>query len=94
MHPALEKVLQELAELCVGDDKGLDAETESYELQPLVWDAIGRAYAESGKTVPPSSGRCIPNLATKRNEFIAETWLFFSTMVEPALLHGRFKKPE
>jgi len=94
MHLALENVLQELIDLWVGDYKGLDAGTESYQLHPSVWDAIGRACADSGKTIPSSFGRRVPNPASKRHEFIAETWLLFGTMVGPAVLRSRFEQRE
>ena len=72
----------------------MDSGIKSYQLQPSVWDAIGKACADSGNMIPTSFGRRVPNPATKRNEFIAESWLLFGTVIGPAALHGRFARPE
>jgi hypothetical protein len=35
----------------------------------------------------------VPNVATLRYHFIAETWILFATFVGPVVLQGRFTQP-
>ena len=90
MHLAIENVLKELVLLWTGSYKGLDVGTGSYVLNPTVLEAIGKACTESSSTIPSSFGCRVPNIATERHHFIAESWLLFGTVLGPALLRGRF----
>ncbi|KIY62739.1 hypothetical protein CYLTODRAFT_361014 [Cylindrobasidium torrendii FP15055 ss-10] len=91
MHLGLENVIKTLISLWVGTFKGIDVGCEDYELPPSVIQAIGDACDQAGDTTPSSFGARVPNLATKHYEFIAETYLLFTTMLGPIVLQNRFK---
>lgn len=77
-----------------GNFKNLDAGQEDYILPGTVLDAMGEACEHSGNTIPSAFGSRVPNLSTQRHQFIAETWLLFTTMLGPTVLRQRFLKPE
>ena len=56
MHLIFENLVPNLIRHYMGDFKGLNAGTESYELPKSVWDAIGDAAARSGDTIPSDFG--------------------------------------
>ncbi|KDQ21487.1 hypothetical protein BOTBODRAFT_98945 [Botryobasidium botryosum FD-172 SS1] len=77
-----------------GDFKGLDRGNGSYELPAHVWEAIGLAAVEAGDTTPSAFGRRVPNIASARGQFTAESWFVWTTLFAPELLHKRFAKAE
>lgn len=88
-----ENVFPQLIDLWTGDYKGIGPGHEDYELGESVVEAIGQACSDSGITIPSSFGCRVPNIATNRYQFIAESWLLFMTLLGPVLLRQRFKKP-
>jgi hypothetical protein len=68
--------------------------TGNYQIGDNVWKAIGKACAESGSTIPSSFGCRVPNIATERHHFIAESWFLFTTFLGPVVLRERFNHPE
>ena len=52
MHLIWENLIKNLILLWTGEFKGMDTGNESYELHPDVWEAIGKATAASGATIP------------------------------------------
>lgn len=92
MHAVIENVIPELVSLWTGTYKGLSTGSESYTLPPSVWEAIGQACSESGNTIPAAFGCRVPDIHTRRHEFIAESWLLFATVLGPALLERRFTR--
>jgi hypothetical protein len=92
MH-LLENVIPCLIALWTGSYKSIDAGVERYEIHKTVWEAIGEACAMSGRTIPSSFGCRVPNVATERHHFIAESWILFATLLGPVLLRQRFTEP-
>ena len=92
MH-ILENIIPMLVSHWTGTFKCLDVGSESYEIPKTVWEAIGEACAASGSTIPTAFGARVPNVATQRYQFIAETWILFATFVGPVVLHDRFTQP-
>lgn len=95
MHIMFENVLPNLLDLWTraGRWKMFGTGDEDYLLGPSVWNAIGVACAKSGDTIPSAFGCRIPNLKDKRYEITSESMLLFATLLGPALLRGRFRRP-
>jgi Transposase family tnp2 len=74
MH-IMENIIPMLINHWTGTFKGLDVGSESYEIPKTVWESIGEACAASGTTIPTAFGAQVPNIATHRYLFIAETWM-------------------
>jgi hypothetical protein len=89
MH-LMENILPTLIEHWTGSFKGIDAGSEHYQIPKTVWEAIGEACAASGSTISAAFGCRVPNVATERHYFIAESWLLFATYLGPILLRQRF----
>jgi Transposase family tnp2 len=92
MH-IIENIIPALISLWTGTYKGLDTGSEQYQIHKTVWEAIGQACTESGCTMPSSFGCRVPNIATERHHFIAESWFLFATLLGPVLLRQRFAQP-
>ena len=92
MHLIFENLVPNLIRHYTGEFKGLDAGTESYELQKSVWEAIGDTAARSGDTIPSDFGAWVPNICTERSNMTAETWSIWITYLGPILLRDRFSK--
>ncbi|KAF8599739.1 hypothetical protein BDV93DRAFT_448790 [Ceratobasidium sp. AG-I] len=95
MHIMFENVLPNLLDLWTraGRWKTFGTGDEDYILGPDVWSAIGIACAQSGDTIPAAFGCRVPNLKDKRYETTSESMLLFATLLGPALLRGRFRRP-
>jgi hypothetical protein len=94
MHLIFENVLKALVLHWTGNFKGLDSGTEDYTLQPKVWEAIGKATAESGSTIPSAFGARPPNIADDKTSTTADSWSFWMLYLGPILLCRRFAKEE
>ncbi|KAJ7159368.1 hypothetical protein C8R43DRAFT_1234078 [Mycena crocata] len=94
MHLAAENNVKNLLDFWTGNFKGLDEGKEEYQLEPAVIDEIGSACVTAGDTIPASFGARVPNIATQRHYFTAESYTLWTTLLGPVLLHGRFKKPK
>ncbi|TDL14430.1 hypothetical protein BD410DRAFT_734083 [Rickenella mellea] len=90
MHLIWLNLIPNLVLLFTGNFKEVPLD-DDYFLQQSVWEAIGVATAESGKTVPSAFGARVPNIAKEKHYFTAETWSFWSLYLAPALLHRRFQ---
>jgi hypothetical protein len=95
MHVIFENLLPTLLELWTrsGRWKDFGTEQEDYHLHEEVWTAIGAACAESGQTIPAAFGCRVPNLKEKPHERTSESMLLFATLLGPALLRNRFRRP-
>ena len=89
MHLMFENIIPNLALLWSGNFKNLDS-TQPFVFNKTVWDAIGAATAASRVTMPSSYGTGVPNIATDRSYFSAETWSQWALFVGPVVLNGRF----
>ncbi|KII93391.1 hypothetical protein PLICRDRAFT_101756 [Plicaturopsis crispa FD-325 SS-3] len=93
MHLIYENVLKNLVLLWTGDFKGLDEGSGSYHFQPKVWEAIGKATADSGSTIPGAFGARPPNVADDKSACTADAWSFWMLYLGPVLLHRKFRRP-
>ena len=92
MHLSAENVLPNLILFWTGEYKNLDHEDADYLLAEPVWQAIGNASAAAGDTIPSTFGSRVPNTATQKGQFTAETQTFWALYMAPILLRGRFKQ--
>ena len=93
MHLIYENLIPNLILLWTGKFKGLDEGSESYELGPGVWEAIGEATKRSGATIPAAYATARPqNVAEDASACTADSWSFWALYLGPILLKGRFKK--
>jgi hypothetical protein len=74
--------------------KALDQGVESYEFLKSVWEAIGKATANAGSTIPSSYGCHIPDIAKDHSYYLADMWSFWMTYLGPVLLRRRFQRPK
>lgn len=89
MHLIFENLIPNLALLWSGNFKGLNAD-QPFVFSKAVWEAIGVIAASSRSTMPSSYGAPVPNIATDRSSFSAETWSQWALFVGPVALNGRF----
>ncbi|KAJ6451054.1 hypothetical protein C8R45DRAFT_766091, partial [Mycena sanguinolenta] len=94
MHLIPENVVSNLITLWTGDFKGIEDGKEDYKLQPAVINAIGNACVVAGNTTPAAFGARVPNLATERHYYTAESYTIFTTLLGPVFLWNRFSKPK
>jgi hypothetical protein len=95
MHVMFENLIPTLLDLWTHTRKfsNLGTGDEDYVLHPAVWEEIGKACAESGNDIPSAFGCRVPNLNDRRSESTSESNILFATLLAPALLRGRFKRP-
>jgi hypothetical protein len=90
MHLIWENVVKNLILLWTGEFKGLDEGTGLFKLAPKVWEAIGRAGAVSGDSIPHAFGARPPDIATAKSSSTADTWSFWTLYLGPVLLRRQF----
>ncbi|KAI0755878.1 hypothetical protein BC629DRAFT_1296691 [Irpex lacteus] len=91
MHLIYENLIPNLVLLWTGEFKGLNEGTEQYRLDGTVWEAIGKATADSGSTIPSSYGPRVRNVKEDRAYLTADMWSFWALYLGPVLLHRKFK---
>jgi hypothetical protein len=87
----MENICPFMVDHWTGKFKHLDAGSGDYEIASEVWDQIGVETAEAVKLIPAAFVRVLPNIATDRVSFTAESWCFWFLYLAPALLKGRFQ---
>jgi hypothetical protein len=90
MHLIWTNLIPNLILFWTGKFKDLDHDGEDYVLAPKVWEAIGEATFNVGKTVPAAFGSRVPNIASEKSQMTAETHSIWALYLAPALLNGRF----
>ncbi|KAF8751525.1 Transposase family tnp2 [Rhizoctonia solani] len=65
----------------------------SYEIDEVVWKAVGRQTAAATKTIPAEFVGTIPNIAEDAKLFKAEAYAFWFQYMAPILLQGRLNEP-
>lgn len=90
MHLFWENTLPNLVMLWTGSFKGLDEGTENYCIDSTTWDAIGKAVAASGATIPSAFGPRLPDFAKDRHWYTADKWSFWTLYLGPTLLARKF----
>ncbi|KAJ7191813.1 hypothetical protein GGX14DRAFT_380760 [Mycena pura] len=94
MHLIPENLIKNLLDLWTGNFKGLDEGTGSYVLQPAAFEGVGSTCAAAGDTTPSAFGARVPNLATQRHYYTAESYTLFTTLIGPVALRNRFRNPK
>ena len=51
--------------------KGLDHDDQDYVLMSTIWQAIGEATSNAGKTIPAAFGSRVPNITSEKAHMIA-----------------------
>jgi hypothetical protein len=90
MHLIWANLIPNLILLWTGKFKDLDHDDEGYVLAPKVWQAIGVATLDAGKTIPATFGSRVPNIAAEKPQMTAETHSIWTLYLAPTLLNGRF----
>ncbi len=93
MHLIWENLIKNLILLWTREFKGLDEGTGCYVLDKSVWEAIGKATAMSGSTIPSAYGPRVPNVSMDHSNMSAEMWSFWTLYLGPVLLQRRFNRP-
>ena len=89
MHLIYENIIPNLTLLWSGNYKGLNND-QPFVLSKTVWEEIGKTTAASHSTMPSSYGAPVPNIATDRSIFSAESWCQWALFIAPIALNGRF----
>jgi len=90
MHLIWTNLIPNLIRFWTGKFKDISHQDEGYVLAPTVWEAIGEATANAGKTIPAAFGSRVPNIAAEKAQMIAETHSIWTLYIAPTLLKGRF----
>ena len=94
MHLIWTNLIPNLILFWTGKFKDISHHDEGYVLAPTVWEAIGEATANAGKTIPAAFGSRVPNIASEKGQMIAETYSIWTLYIAPTLLKGRFVRPQ
>lgn len=89
MHLFL-NIIPNLIDLWTGRFKNIHGD---YEIQPAVWEEIGRETANAAQLIPAAFVRRLPNIATERISYNAEAYIFWFMYVMPIVLKNRFENP-
>jgi hypothetical protein len=90
MHLIWTNLIPNLTLLWTGSFKDIDHDDKGYVIAKTVWDAICKAGAAAGSTIPAAFGSRVPNLASEKNQMTAETYSIWTLYLAPALLKNRF----
>lgn len=95
MHAVFENVIPTLISLWTRDGrfKAFGSGHEGYILRGTIWEDIGAACHQSGDTIPAAFGCRVPDFSDTKKRVTAESRMLFTTLLAPALLHGRFTRP-
>jgi hypothetical protein len=89
MHLIWTNLIPNLILLWTGNFNDLDHDNEGYVLAPHVWQAIGEATLNMGKTIPAAFGSRVPNIAPKKLQMTAETHSIWTMYLAPTLLNSQ-----
>ena len=88
MHLIWSNLIINLIYLCTAELKGLDHDDQDYVLMPMIWQAIGEATHNAGKTLPAAFGSRAFNIASEKAHMIAETYSIWTLYIASTLLKG------
>jgi len=94
MHLIWTNLIPNLIRFWTGKFKDISHHDEGYMLAPMVWEAIGEATMNAGKTIPAAFGSRVPNIASEKAQMTAETHSIWTLYIAPTLLKGRFMCPQ
>ncbi|KAG8739188.1 hypothetical protein FRC10_006052, partial [Ceratobasidium sp. 414] len=79
-----------LVSLWTGKYDGIvDSGTENYMISTADWAEIGQEMAAASHTIPSAFTRLLPNIATERRLYNAESWSFWFQHIGPVVLKGQ-----
>ncbi|PBK74576.1 hypothetical protein ARMSODRAFT_985795 [Armillaria solidipes] len=87
MHLIWENLMKNLVLLWTGNFKGLDKGTDGYILDKSVWEAIGKATAASGSTIPSAYGPRVPDVSTDCSNMFTKMWSFWTLYLAKYFKH-------
>lgn len=90
MHIIWENTIPNLVSLMRGQFKDLDC--TDFSLTDRVWQAIGKATAESGQTIPGRYGGRVPDFIARGGEMTAEAWSFWTMHIASVLLYRQWAR--
>jgi hypothetical protein len=88
MHLIWSNLIINLIHLWTAEFKGLDHDDQDYVLMPTIWQAIGEATYNAGKTISAAFGSRVLNIALEKAHMIAETYSIWTLYITPTLLKG------
>ena len=90
MHLIWENLIPNLVKLWTGTFKGLSQGTGSYQFSPTVWQAIGKATAQTGATLPTIFGPHLGNISQDHSSCTTDAWSVWTQYIAPVLLESKF----
>lgn len=94
MHLIYENLIKNLLDFFSGTFKDLDHEGQPYCLDSTVWEAIGKATAASGATIPGAYGARPRDFSKDRTGVTADMLSFWALYLGPIYLEKKFAKQE
>ena len=92
MHLIYEDLLKNLILLWTNEFKDLNTGAGDYTISTAVWDAIGRATAESCDTIPSVYSARLGSISGDRSTFSADNYSFWALYIGPVLLQRKFNR--
>ncbi|KIJ28975.1 hypothetical protein M422DRAFT_189099 [Sphaerobolus stellatus SS14] len=89
MHLLEENIKPMLVKLWTNNFKGLDVGSGNYNIHEIIWEQIGLETFEATKTIPAAFCRALPNIASDKSSFTAETYSFWFQYIAPYVLEHR-----
>ena len=88
MHLIWTNLIPNLIHFWTGKFKDISHHNEGYMLALTVWEAIGEATMNAGKTIPAAFGSRVPNIASEKAQMTAKTHSIWTLYITPTLLKG------
>jgi hypothetical protein len=88
MHLIWTNLIPNLIFFWTGKFKDISHQDEGYLLAPTVWEAIGEATTNAGKTIPAAFGSRVLNIAAEKAQMITKTYSIWMLYIAPTLLKG------
>ncbi|KAJ3525650.1 hypothetical protein NMY22_g10485 [Coprinellus aureogranulatus] len=94
MHLMFENTFDNVLNFMCGKFKDLDHEGQGYRINPTVWEAIGKATAASGSTIPGAYGARPRDFTEDRTGITADMLSFWVLFLGPIYLERAFDNRE
>jgi hypothetical protein len=88
MHLIWTNLIPNLICFWTGNFKDIFHQDEGYVLVLTVWEAIGEATVNVGRTIPAAFGSRVPNIAAEKVLIITETHSIWTLYIDTTLLQG------
>jgi len=94
MHLIWTNLIPNLIHFWTGKFKDISHHDEGYVLALTVWEAIGEATVNAGKTIPAAFGSRVLNIASEKVQMTTKTHSIWMLYIAPTLLKGQFVCPQ